>query len=84
MNDEHPETCIWFLTNDGSTNIVKMEVPWGNRYLEWWWRHRLPGRDCLPALAPHQAQTLRPWPGDAQASPEDLQRTAQFFSESIT
>ena len=37
MNDEHPETCIGFLTNDGSTNIVKMEVPWGNRCLEWWW-----------------------------------------------
>ena len=35
MNEEHPEACIWFLTNDGSTNIVKMEVPWGIRFSEW-------------------------------------------------
>ena len=26
MNEEHPETCIWCLTNDGSTHTVKMEV----------------------------------------------------------
>ena len=83
MNENHPESCIWWGTNNGSTT-------------EWRWRFTVAaeshnrGREGLlwervsPSTAPTTSSDTETLARKYMTSPQKLQRTGQLLFEGIT
>ena len=83
MNEKHPESCIWWGTNNGST------TEWRCRFTRTADSHN-GGREGLlwERVFPSTARIITSYPESLarkyMTSPQKLQRTGQLLSEGIT